>query len=151
VEPGTPGNDAAFSRDLIEDVIPFVESRYRISPDRAQRAIVGLSMGGGQSLAIGLSHLDLFSYVGGFSSGLRPADFDKTFAGVAADAKAVNQRLKLLWIGCGKDDGAMVNSRAFVDFLEKHEVKHTFHESDGAHTWIVWRHYLNEVAPLLFR
>ena len=61
------------------------------------------------------------------------------------------RKLRLLWIGCGKDDGAMVNSKAFDDFLNQHQVKHTFRESGGAHTWIVWRRYLNEVAPLLFR
>jgi enterochelin esterase-like enzyme len=151
VPPGAPGNDVAFSRDLIEDVIPYVESKYRVIADRERRAIAGLSMGGGQSLSIGLNHLDLFSYVGGFSSGIRPADFERTYAGIAAKPEAANQKLKLLWIGCGKDDGAMANSRALAEFLDKHKIKHTFRESEGAHTWIVWRRYLNEVAPLLFQ
>src|SRR5205085_812927 len=151
--PGTRGseNEALFSKDLIEDVIPFVQSKYRVSPDRTQRAIVGLSMGGGQSLGIGLNHLDLFSYVGGFSAGLRAADIEKTFAGVAANPKDANEKLKLLWIGCGRDDGLMAASKALSEFLTKHQVKHTFRESEGAHTWMVWRRYLNEVAPLLFQ
>jgi enterochelin esterase-like enzyme len=157
IPPGTlrtaasPTSDELFARDLIGDAIPFIEARYRVYTDREHRAIVGLSMGGGQSLSIGLNHLDLFAYVGGFSAGLRPADFATTFADTAAHPKAANERLRLLWIGCGKDDGAMVNSKAFDDFLNQHQVKHTFRESDGAHTWIVWRRYLNEVAPLLFR
>ena len=151
VPPGTQGNDVAFSRDLTEDVIPFVQSRYRVSTDRAQRAIFGLSMGGGQSLSIGLSHLDLFSYIGGFSSGLRPADFAKTFASVVSNPQAINEQLKLLWIGCGNDDGAMANNRAFSEFLKEHKIKHTFRESEGAHTWMVWRRYLHEVAPMLFQ
>ena len=107
-------------------------------------------MGGGQSLSIGLSHLNLFAWVGGFSSGLRPADFDKTFAATAANPQAVNEKLRLLWIGCGRDDGAMVNSKAFDDFLNQHKVKHIFHESDGAHTWMVWPRP-ERVAPLSFR
>jgi len=146
-----PSSDELFARDLIGDVIPFIETRYRAYTDRAHRAIAGLSMGGGQSLSIGLNHLDLFAYVGGFSAGLRPADFATVFAATAANPKEANEKLRLLWIGCGKDDGAMVNSKAFDDFLNQHKVKHTFRESDGAHTWIVWRRYLNEVAPLLFR
>lgn len=148
---GGPSSDELFARDLIGDVIPFVQSHYHAYSDRDRRAIVGLSMGGGQSLSIGLNHLDLFAWVGGFSSGLRPADFDKTFAAAAADPQAANEKLRLLWIGCGKDDGAMVNSKAFDDFVTRHNIKHFFHESDGAHTWMVWRRYLNEVAPMLFR
>jgi enterochelin esterase family protein len=149
--PGAPNeNDARFSRDLIEDVIPFIQSRYRVSSDRNQRAIAGLSMGGGQSVAIGLNHLELFSYVGGFSAALRPAEFEKTYAGLAANPKAANERLHLLWIGCGTDDSLMTASKAFDGFLEQHQIKHTFVQSEGAHTWIVWRRYLNQMAPLLF-
>jgi enterochelin esterase-like enzyme len=147
-----PGNSSAlFTRDLLEDVMPYVEKQFRVYADRDHRAIVGLSMGGGQSLGIGLSHLDLFSYVAGFSPALRPAEFSKTFAGIAGDPKGVNQKLKLLWIGCGKQDGLFGNSKAFSDFLNEHQVKHTFRETSGAHTWMVWRRYLNEVAPLLFQ
>jgi enterochelin esterase family protein len=154
--PGTPRtggvtSEELFTRDLIEDVIPLVQSRYRASPDRAQRAIAGLSMGGGQALSIGLNHLELFSYVAGFSSGLRPAEFEKIYAAAAAKPKDVNQALRLLWIGCGTDDGAMANNRALTKFLAQHDIKYTFRESEGAHTWMVWRRYLNEIAPLLFQ
>jgi enterochelin esterase-like enzyme len=148
---GPASNDTLFSRDLIGDVIPFIEARYRANADRNQRAIVGLSMGGGQSLAIGLNHLDLFSYVAGFSAGLRPAEFPKTFAATAASPRIANEKLHLLWIGCGNDDSLMAATKAFDDFLNQYKIKHTFHESAGAHTWMVWRRYLNEVAPLLFR
>jgi enterochelin esterase-like enzyme len=136
---------------LLEDVIPLVESKFHVSKDREQRALVGLSMGGGEALSIGLNHLELFSHVGGFSSGLgNRDDFPKTFGAVAADS-AANEKLKLLWIGCGRDDGALANSKALSEFLAAHQVRHTFRETDGAHTWMVWRRYLNEVAPLLFR
>ena len=147
---GLPGS-MVFTRDLIDDVIPFVQSRYRVATDRGQRAIAGLSMGGGQSLAIGLNHLELFSYVAGFSAGLRPASFETTYASAAAQPKTVNESLHLLWIGCGKDDGLMANNKALSEFLTQHKIKHTFRESEGAHTWMVWRRYLNEVAPLLFQ
>jgi enterochelin esterase-like enzyme len=132
-------------------VIPFIEARYRAYADRNQRAIVGLSMGGGQSLSIGLNHLDLFSYVAGFSAALRPAEFPKTFAAAAASPGTANEKLHLLWIGCGNDDSLMTATKDFDGFLSQHKIMHTFHESGGAHTWIVWRRYLNEVAPLLFR
>jgi enterochelin esterase-like enzyme len=152
-EPAPPGqNTAQFGRDLIEDVIPFVQSRYRAIDDRAQRAILGLSMGGGQALSIGLFHLALFSHVGGFSSGLGAvADFPKTYASLIANPDYANEKLRLLWVGCGTDDGAFAASKSFSDFLTAHRIKHTFRETSGAHTWMVWRRYLHEVAPLLFQ
>ena len=155
VPPGVaapPGeNTRQFARDLIEDLVPFIESRYRAVADRDHRAIVGLSMGGGEALTIGLNHLELFSHVGGFSSGLGPAaEFPKTYANLVADPKAANKKLRLLWIGCGKEDGAFAASKGFSDFLKEHAIEHTFRETAGAHTWMVWRRYLNEISPLLF-
>lgn len=140
----------AFRQDLLGDVIPFVESHYRVHSDRDRRAIAGLSMGGGQSLSIGLRHLDLFSYVAGFSAGLRMADFQETFAGLTADSKAANQKLRLLWIGCGTEDGLFGANESFSKFLNAASIKHVFRKTDGGHTWMVWRKYLNELAPLLF-
>jgi len=156
VPPGTSGaqgrNTEQFSRDLREDVIPTIESRYRTVADRDHRAIIGLSMGGGESLSIGLNHLELFSYVGGFSAGLSAtADFAKAYPALVADPAAVNRQLHLLWIGCGRADGLFPTAKRFSDFLTAHEIKHTFWESAGAHTWTNWRHYLNEVAPQLFQ
>ncbi len=158
VPPGSPpapganpgANNAAFSRDLLEDAIPFIESHYRAYTDRDHRAIAGLSMGGGQSLGIGLNHLDLFSYVGGFSAGIRTADFQHTFGSFVSDPKSANQKLHLLWIGCGSDDTLFAASESFSKMLDDAGIKHVFKKSDGAHTWINWRRYLNEFAPLLF-
>jgi enterochelin esterase-like enzyme len=151
--PNAPGeNTAQFGKDLIDDVIPFVQSRYRTFADREHRAIVGLSMGGGQALSIGLNRLDLFSYVGGFSSGLgNIAEFPKTYGSLVAHPEASNRKLKLLWIGCGTEDGAFGASKSLSEFLTANKVKHTFRESGGAHTWMVWRRYLNEISPLLFQ
>ena len=155
VPPGTPGapgqNTARFSQDLREDVIPYIEARYRTLADRDHRAIIGLSMGGGESLSIGLNHLELFSYVGGFSAGLSAsANFAEAYPALVANPAAVNQQLHLLWIGCGRADGLFPTAQRFSAFLSEHGVRHTFWESPGAHTWTNWRHYLNEVAPQLF-
>jgi enterochelin esterase family protein len=154
VTPGGPqaDNTAKFGKDLIEDVIPYIESSYRALTDRNNRAIVGLSMGGGQALSIGLNTVDLFSYVGGFSSGLgNAANYPKTYAKLVANADDANKRLKLVWIGCGKEDGQFAQSKSLSDFLTAHDVKHTFRETSGAHTWMVWRRYLHEISPLLFK
>ena len=150
VQPGQQGNTPAFSRDLLEDVIPFVESHYRAYTDREHRAIAGLSMGGGEALTIGLHHLELFSYVGGFSAGLRTPELQGTFGDFVSKPQEANHKLKLLWIACGTDDGLFPTSEAFSKMLDGAQIKHTFHKSGGAHTWINWRHYLNEFAPLLF-
>ncbi len=140
-----------FSKDLLGDVIPFVESHYRVVADRDHRAIAGLSMGGIESLTIGLNHLDEFSYVGGFSAAISPPGFAKDFAGIAADPKGANSRLHLLWVGCGTDDGLFPASTSFSKFLDDAQVKHEFYKIPGAHTWIVWRQFLREFAPQLFQ
>ena len=147
-----PGaNTAMFGKDLLDDLIPYVDATYRTLADRDHRAIVGLSMGGGQALTIGLNHLDRFSHVGGFSSGLGPADgFATTFAAATVGPATTNRALKLLWIGCGTADGAFAASKSFSEFLTAHQITHTFRATEGAHTWMVWRRYLHEIAPLLF-
>jgi len=140
---------ADFERDLIEELIPFVQANYRVSTDREHRALAGLSMGGGQTLAIGPRHLDLFSRLAVFSSGAGQNP-EQTLASVGQNAKAVNEKLKLLWMAVGTEDGAMANAKRTSDYLNSVGVKHTYKTSKGAHTWIVWRRYLNEVAPLMF-
>jgi enterochelin esterase-like enzyme len=157
--PAPPGSLAAggfnsisedFSRDLIGDVIPLVESHYRVYTDRDHRAIAGLSMGGLESLTIGLNHLDLFSYVGGFSAAVRPPEFAKSFAALTADPQATNGKLHLLWVGCGTDDGLFGSAQSFSAFLDNAKIKHTFYTMPGAHTWIVWRNFLVQFSPQLF-
>ena len=143
-------NTALFARDLTEDVIPFIDSHYRSFGDRERRAIAGLSMGGGESLEIGTGRLDLFSYVAGFSSAIRTQELRQTYGSFAAGAKTANQKLKLLWIGCGKQDSLFAANENFSKFLDEAGIKHVFRQTEGAHTWMVWRRYLNELAPLLF-
>jgi enterochelin esterase-like enzyme len=143
-----------FTRDFLEDVIPLVDKTYRVHADRDHRAISGLSLGGAQSLAIGLTHPELFSRIAAFSSAMGAAtnpeaggfDFDK----VLADSASLNSQLKLLWMGCGTEDTLFESNQAFADLLAKHKVEHTFRVTGGAHTMVVWQRYLNEVAPQLF-
>ena len=141
---------ADFQKDLLQDLIPFVQANYRVHSDRSNRAIVGLSMGGGQALNVGLRHLDVFSRVASFSGAVPRGATADSFNDVLGDARKLNTSLKLLWVGCGTDDGLFAPNKEFSERLKKAGVTHTFHESGGAHTWSVWRKYLLEVAPLLF-
>lgn len=150
VPQGGVTNDALFEEYLLKDVIPTVEARYRVSPERGNRAIAGLSMGGGQALRIGLGHLDLFSAIASFS-GAVPGDFETRFAALLKDAESTNQKIKTLWIGCGQQDSIFPRSKNLSDLLTKYQVKHIFHPTDGVHNYTVWRKYLAEYAPLLFR
>ena len=138
----------AFREDLFRDVMPMVEANYRTKTDREHRAIIGLSMGGGQSLNIGLNNLDKFAWVGGMSSALRNPE--TTVAAALADPAATNKKLKLLWFACGKDDGLVTSARQFSEILDKKNIKHEFRETAGNHSWPVWRRHLEEFAPLIF-
>lgn len=141
-------NFKEFTDALLTEVMPQVESEYRIDKNRNARAIAGLSMGGSESLLTGLNHLDKFSWIGAFSSGGIPDDFEKDFP--ALDAKA-NAQIKLLWIACGTDDHLITINRNLREWLKTKGVNHTDIETPGMHTWMVWRRNLAEFAPLLFR
>jgi enterochelin esterase family protein len=142
------GNYAAFEKDLIEDVIPYVQENYRVSKDQKDRAIVGLSMGGGQSLTIGLGNLDLFGWVGAFSSAVpREPKLDE----LLSNAKEKNNKLNLLWIGCGNKDFLFKANQQLITRLNAEKIKHTAHITSGGHEWRLWRIYLNELVPLLFK
>jgi len=137
-----------FRQALLTEVMPQVESKYGVSRDRNTRAIAGLSMGGSESLLTGLNNLDKFAWVGAFSSGGIPGDFQTDFP--ALDAKA-NQQLHLLWIACGTEDDLIKVNRGLRQWLTSKGVLHTDIETPGAHTWMVWRRNLAEFAKLLFR
>ncbi len=101
---GSQGNNTElFSNYLLKDVMPAMEENYRVAPGRRNRAIIGYSMGGGHSLHVGLSHLDLFSEIGAFSSAV-PGDFETRFKSLLDDSAGTNKNLNLFWIGCGKED-----------------------------------------------
>jgi enterochelin esterase-like enzyme len=150
VPQGGVTNDALFEDYVLKDVIPTVEAKYRVAPGRQNRAIAGLSMGGGQSLRIGLGHLDLFSAVASFSGAI-PGDFEKRFADLLHDAPGTNAKLKVLWIGCGQQDSLFPRSQNLSELLNKNQVRHVFRATDGVHNYTVWRKYLSEYVPLLFR
>jgi enterochelin esterase-like enzyme len=141
-------NFAKFSEALLGEVLPRVESAYLVNKDRNSRAIAGLSMGGSESLLTGLNNLDKFAWVGAFSSGGIPEEFDKDFPKL--DAKANNQ-LKLLWIACGVDDRLIELNRKLRSWLEAKGVHKVDIETPGAHTWMVWRRNLVAFSGLLFR
>ena len=150
------GDFALYERDVLEDVIPLIDGKYRTLANRENRAIVGFSMGGMQAGRFGLGHLDTFSYVGIMSAGLlgNPASAaagPDPIAPLAANPAAANKQLKLLWIACGVEDTAMTGARSTHEALQKAGIQHVFLETEGAHHWRVWRRYLRDVAPLLFR
>ena len=150
------GDFALYERDILQDIIPLIDGKFRTIPNRENRAIMGFSMGGMQAGRFGLGHLDTFSYVGIMSAGLigNPASAavgPDPIAPLAADPAGANKRLKLLWIACGREDTAMAGARSTHEALQKAGIQHVFVETEGAHHWRVWRRYLRDVAPLLFR
>jgi enterochelin esterase-like enzyme len=141
-------NFSNFREALLTEVMPRVESEYRVAKDRNSRAIAGLSMGGSESLLTGLNNLDKFAWIGAFSSGRIPHEFEKDFPGL--DAK-VNTQIRLLWIACGIEDQLITVNRRLRKWLKVKGVDHTDIETPGMHTWMVWRRNLAEFAPLLFQ
>jgi enterochelin esterase family protein len=138
-------NMVAFERDLLEDAMPLVAANYRTREDAASRAIIGLSMGGGQSLNIGLKHADRFGWVGGMSSSVGDA------AELLADPAALNRQLKLLWFACGKEDQLLKPNQTLDAAMTERKVRHQYVETAGNHSWPVWRRYLADFVPLLFQ
>ena len=120
---------AAFEQDLLDDVIPAIESRYSVATDREHRAIAGLSMGGGQSLNFGLMHLDKSAWIGAFSAAPNTKPAGQLLA-TPSDAKA---RLRLLWLSCGKKDGLIRVSQGVHAYLKEEDVPHIWHVDDNAH------------------
>ena len=141
-------NLTKFREALLTEVMPLAQMEYHIASDRNSRAIAGLSMGGMESLATGLNHLDKFAWIGAFSSGGLPDDFQTSFP--ALDSKA-NQQIRLLWIACGTEDDLIAKNRAFKQWLKSKGVQYTDIETPGQHAWMVWRRNLAEFAGLLFR
>ncbi len=152
--PRPPGigqkNMEGYRDALFTEVIPAIEQAYRVDARRERRAIAGLSMGGAESLFVGLNAIDRFAWIGAFSSGGlgQPAQFAELFPALTA---AEGKRLKLLWIACGTEDRLIEANRQFRSFLTERSVPHEAVETPGAHTWTVWRRNLATFTPLLFR
>ena len=141
-----------FEEVVTKDLIPEIDRAYRTQTDRAHRAIAGLSMGGGQAMNIGLGNPSLFAWVGSFSgAGLGARDLKTMYKGAFADTAAFNQRMKLLWIGCGTEDNLIAGARSLHEALDQAGIRNTWWEGPGLHEWQVWRKHLNAFVPLLFR
>ena len=137
-----------FGTTLLDEVIPQVEKSYRVSRNRESRAIAGLSMGGTESLLVGLNHPDRFAWVGSFSAGGLNTNYPSQFPTLNPTAK---EQRRLLWIACGRDDGLFAGNQAFCNWLGSEQVPYTWVESAGAHSFLVWRRYLAQFTPLLFQ
>jgi enterochelin esterase family protein len=143
-----------FGDDLIKNLIPLVDRDFRTNGKASQRAMAGLSMGGSHTIRYGLTHPELFNYIGIFSMGLgmnnNQADVDTYEKDNAAALARSAKQLKLVYYGMGKDDflyGTAAPTRAMLD---RQGIKHVYNESGGGHTWINWRRYLNDFLPRLF-
>jgi enterochelin esterase family protein len=152
---------SAFEADMTEALIPFIDSTFRTIPDRDHRAMAGLSMGGMQTFHVTLNHLDLFSYIGGFSGALgllapggQKLDLKTVHNGVFADPEAFAKKVHLLWLGVGSQEGErfLTSLRNLRDSLLEAKIPHVYYESPGTdHEWQTWRRDLKEFAPRLFR
>ncbi|AKD53834.1 alpha/beta hydrolase-fold protein [Spirosoma radiotolerans] len=138
---------ATFEKDLLNDLIPFIEKKYPTLTDREHRAIAGLSMGGGQSLNFGLGNLNKFAWVGGFSS----APNTKRPEELMPDPEAAKKQLKLLWISCGDADGLISFSKRTHDYLYEHGVPHIYYVEPGGHDFKVWKNGLYMFSQFLFK
>jgi len=138
---------AKFDKDLLGDLIPFIESTYSVKKDRESRALAGLSMGGGQSLNFGLANLDTFAWVGGFSS----APNTKPAAELVPDPEKAKNRLRLLYISCGNKDGLIRISQGVHAYLKEKNVPHIWHVDEYAHDFQHWKRGLYNFSQLIFK
>jgi enterochelin esterase-like enzyme len=138
---------ATFEKDLLNDLIPYVQKHYPVYTDRDHRAIAGLSMGGGQSLNFGLGNLDKFAWIGAFSA----APNTKTPEQLVPDPAKAKQELKLLWISCGASDGLITFSKRTHDYLVKNDVPHIYYIEPGVHEFKVWKNGLYMFSQLIFK
>ena len=138
---------ATFEKDLLNDLIPYVQKHYPVYTDREHRAIAGLSMGGGQSLNFGLGNLDKFAWIGAFSA----APNTKTPEELVPDPAKARNELKLLWISCGASDGLITFSKRTHDYLVKNNVPHIYYIEPGVHEFKVWKNGLYMFSQLIFK
>ena len=138
-------------KDFLNHLFPFVEKNYRTKEDKESRAVAGFSGGGGTSLYIGLNNPDLFSWVCGFAPGMLKNEFDRNNEVPFKDPSLTNQRLKLFWIGVGKDDGLYPVISEYLKVLDEKKIKHETFISEGGHTWMNCKLYLATIAQKLFK
>ncbi len=138
-----------FEKFFLNDLIPYVESNYRIKDGRENTVIAGLSMGGSQTLNIGIKHLDKFSSLGVFSNGIRNLESFKNTHGEFL--KTINDEVDIFWLACGTDDFLFERYESTIKFLKENNIQHIENTTGGAHTWLNWRKYFYEFAQLIFK
>jgi enterochelin esterase-like enzyme len=141
-------NTEELRKDLLEAALPMVEKLYRVKPGRENCAIIGLSMGGLHSLSIGLNALDTFASVGAMSAAIPE---ENVLAPLFSDVAQANEKLNLLWVACGKDDFLLKENEKMIALFTEKGLNHEWHLTEGSHSWPVWRGYLADFVPRLFR
>jgi enterochelin esterase family protein len=146
-------NLSNFGAALYKEVMPAMKQQYPISDKREDHAIAGLSMGGAETLLVGLNHTDDFAWIGSFSAGGIGGDnFEPLFPAITSQSGAqIQSKLKLLWIACGTEDGLNQPNQAFIAWLQSKGMQPTAIHTPGMHAWMVWRDNLSNFAPLLFQ
>lgn len=138
----------------IKEILPDIESSYRVLSDRENRAMAGLSMGGSQTARIALNRLDLFASIGIFSGAVEGLSYPEvTYGGVFSDAAQFNSRVRLFWAGAGTAETSQFERmEAYKETLDELGIEAVYYISEGtAHEWHTWRRFLHEFAPLLFK
>lgn len=146
-DPEKAASFATFEKDLLNDLIPFIETKYKVIQNHESRALAGLSMGGGQSLNFGLGNLDTFAWVGGFSS----APNTKSPEVLVPSPAETASKLKLLWISCGDKDGLINFSQKLHQYCKENKVPHIWHVEPGVHDFKVWKSDLYYFSQQLFK
>ena len=140
-----------FKKDFHQNLLPFIEQNYRVKADKDNRAIAGFSGGGGETLYLGLNNTDMFSWVCGFAPGMLKEEFNRNNEVAFANPSLINQRLKLFWVGVGKEDGLYPVISDYLKVLDEKKIRHETFISDGGHTWMNCKLYLTLIAQRLFK
>jgi enterochelin esterase family protein len=140
-----------FKKDFLGNLMPFVESNYRIKKEKNSRAIAGFSGGGGETLYLGLNNQNLFSYVCGFAPGMIKEEFDRNNEVPFADPQLTNKNIKLLWFGVGKEDITFRVVNEYMKVLDQKGIRYEYFSSEGGHTWMNCKLFLSTIMPKLFK
>ena len=139
-------------REIVDEVMPYIESNYKVQADADHRAVAGFSLGGRQTLATGLGNPDKFHYVCAFAPAIFGNEWVTNFDnGTYSDPDSINSNLKLLWVSCGIDDGLVTASRGLDNALNDKKIRHQAYFCQGAHTWMNCRDWLELTAKMLFK
>jgi enterochelin esterase-like enzyme len=148
---GFKGYGVSFEEDLLKDIIPYIETHYSVYTDRKHRALAGLSMGGGQTLNIGLFNINTFAYIGGFSSAPNTNEFGGlSNTKLLPDLMAAKKKLKMLWLGCGNKDGLINVSQRVHQYFKEQGIPHIWHVDDNAHDDTEWANNLYLFVQRIF-